>query len=91
MSNTPAPAAVDDEVDLEADVNFPEDEYLEYLVDRAPASSVLLDEVKTMPIYKGMVCQSTDPAKPHPNKLSKAQVESMLSPGIVAWEDRVWG
>ena len=43
MSNTPAPAAIN-EVDLEADVNFPEDEYLKYLVDRAPASSVLLDE-----------------------------------------------
>ena len=91
MLNTPAPAAVYDELDLEADVNFPEDEYLEYLVDRAPASPVLLDEVKTMPIYKGMVRQSTDPAKPHPNKLTKPQVESMLSPEIVAWEDQVWG
>ena len=74
-----------DEVDLDAEDDRT-DEYLIYLVDRATTSSSLLDQVRKMPIFLGMLAVSTDPKAPHPDKLAKSEVELMLSQEHVDWE-----
>ena len=42
-------------------------------MNRIPASSSILNEVRKIPIFRGMVACSTDPVKPHPDKLTKTK------------------
>lgn len=73
------------EEDLD-DVDIPEDEYLFEIVERAPASSSLLNVMREMPIYRGFVEFATDPGKPRPGMLTKVETKRLLSQEHVDWE-----
>ena len=73
------------EEDLD-DVDIPEDEYLFEIVERAPASSSLLNVMREMPIYRGFVEFATDPGKPRPGMLTKVEAKRLLSQEHVDWE-----
>ena len=70
------PVAVEEDLDA---VEIPEDDYLCELVERAPASSSLLEAMRDLPTFWGIFEFATGPDKAQPDMLAKVEAELLLS------------